>query len=106
MKRLRKPRTVALLLLALCLVGLASANADRVARAQSGGGFDLSWHVVSNGGGPVASSSSFQLNGTVGQPGVGTGLVTGGSRQIGPGFWYGVGGGSTIYLPLVMRNYP
>ncbi len=27
-----------------------------------------------------------------GQPGVGAGLVTGGSHQVGPGFWHGVGG--------------
>jgi hypothetical protein len=103
MKLLHKHKTGALLLLALCVVGLASANADRVARAQSGGGFDLSWHVAGNGGGPMASSN-FQLNGTVGQPGVGAGLATGGSYQVGPGFWYGVGGEHKIYLPLVLRN--
>jgi hypothetical protein len=50
------------------------------------------------------ASSSFQLNGTVGQPGVGTGLVTAGSYQVGPGFWYGVDSDFRIYLPLVLRN--
>jgi len=102
MKLLRKHKTGALLLLALCV--LASAGAGKVALAQSGGGFDLSWNVASNGGGAMASSS-FQLNGTVGQPGVGAGLATGGSYQVGPGFWYGVGGEHKIYLPLVLRNF-
>jgi len=103
MKLLHKHKTGALLLLTLCVVGLASANAGRVALAQHGGGFDLSWHVAGNGGSPMASSS-FQLNGTVGQPGVGMGLVTGGSHQVGPGFWYGVVGECKVYLPLVLRN--
>jgi hypothetical protein len=31
-------------------------------------------------------------------------LATGGSYQVGPGFWYGVGGEHKIYLPLVLRN--
>jgi len=76
-----KTKTGALLLLALCI--LASVGADKVAMA----------------------SSSFQLNGTVGQPGVGAGLVTSGSHQVGPGFWYGVSGEHKIYLPLVLRNH-
>ena len=102
MKLLPRHRTVALLLLALCALAV-SAGAGRVALAQSGGGFDLSWHVAGNGGGPM-TSSSFQLNGTVGQPGVGVGLTEGGSHQVGPGFWYGIGGEHRIYLPLVVRN--
>jgi len=102
MKLLHKHKTGALLLLLLCV--LASAGAGKVALAQSGGGFDLSWNVASNGGGAMASSS-FQLNGTVGQPGVRAGLATGGSYQVGPGFWYGVGGEHKIYLPLVLRNF-
>ena len=95
--------TLALLLLALGAAGLMWTQSSRTALAQSGGGFDLSWHVVSSGGGPLAKSAGFQLNGTVSQPGVGTGLVTGASRQVGPGFWYGIGGDFTVYLPLVLR---
>ena len=102
MKLQRKHWAVAFLLLALCVI--ASAGAGRAALAQSGGGFDLSWNVVSGGGSPMASSG-FQLNGTVGQPEVNAGLMTGGSHQVGPGFWYGTGGEHKIYLPLVLRNH-
>lgn len=95
--------TLALLLLALGAAGLMWTQSGRTVLAQSGGGFDLSWHVVSSGGGPQAKSTSFQLNGTVSQPGVGTGLAIGASRQVGPGFWYGIGGDYSVYLPLVLR---
>ncbi len=102
MKLERKHWVIALLLLALCVI--ASTGAGRAALAQSGGGFDLAWNVVS-GGGSAMTSSGFQLNGTVGQPGVGVGLLTGGNRQVGPGFWYGIGGEHKIYLPLALRNH-
>ena len=92
------------LLLPITLLILLLAGLGQAALAQSGGGFNLSWHVVSGGGGP-ATSSGFQLNGTVGQPGVNAGLLTDGSTQVGPGFWYGIGGEHKVYLPLMLRSH-
>lgn len=58
--------------------------------AQSGGGFDLSWGVISAGGVTFSTGGSFQLGGTVGQPlafGANP-LRSGGSFDLTDGFWY------------------
>lgn len=73
-----------------------------VAYAQSGG-YDLSWHTVDGGGGPL-SNGPYSLNGTIGQPDAGS--LSGGGYTLLGGYW----GGSApaperkVYLPLVVKG--
>ena len=84
-----------ILLMALLLRG-------GVALAQSGGGYDLTWHTVDGGGATSSTGGGYALAGTVGQPDAGA--LSGGSYALAGGFW---GGGVVeyrIYLPLVLRQ--
>ena len=88
--------TVILLLLALIALLLAS-----VARAQSGGGYDLTWNTVDGGGATWSAGGGYALGGTVGQPDAG--VLSGGGYTLAGGFWGGAARYG-IYLPLVLRN--
>jgi len=88
--------TVILLLLALIALLLAS-----VARAQSGGGYDLTWSTVDGGGATWSAGGGYALGGTVGQPDAG--VLSGGGYTLAGGFWGGAARYG-IYLPLVLRN--
>ncbi len=84
------------LAVALCLafggLGLVSSTS---AAAQS---YTLDWCVVGGGG-----NVSDRLSSTVGQTAIGWST---GARQLGSGFWYGVGAaGYKLYLPLTLKNY-
>jgi len=88
------------LAVALCLgfggLGLVS-NASATTN-----GYTLDWSVVGGGG-----NASAQLSSTVGQTAIGWST---GARQLGSGFWYGVGAGGVsypykLYLPLTLKNY-
>jgi hypothetical protein len=75
--------------------------------AQSGGGYDLTWNTVDNGGATFSQGGGYSLGGTLGQPDAG--LLSGGGYTLAGGFW--AGGGRIpvpeeyhLYLPLVMRN--
>ena len=71
-------------------------------RAQTGGGYDLTWNTIDNGGDAMFSSGgSYSLGGTLGQFDVET--LSGGSYSLAGGFW---GGGTTrrIYLPLILKQ--
>jgi hypothetical protein len=76
--------------------------------AQTGGGYDLTWHTVDGGGGTV-SGGGYTLMGTAGQPDAGAALTGSGYTLVG-GFWWPRTGGAPppgqhdIYLPLVLRN--
>ena len=68
-----------------CLLTVALAllcGAD--ARAQSGGGFDLSWFTIDGGGG-TSSGGAYTISGTIGQPDAG--LLSGGPYTLLGGFW-------------------
>ena len=56
----------AILLALIALLLLAS-----VARAQSGGGYDLSWSTIDGGGATFSTGGGYSLGGTVGQPDAG-----------------------------------
>jgi hypothetical protein len=84
------------------MVLMALVLTTKLALAQSGGGFDLSWSTVDGGGG-TSAGGGFRVTGTAGQPDPGE--MAGGSIRVGGGFW---GGGFAaedydIYLPLVLR---
>ncbi len=92
---------VALLAGALSL-GLGGGQ---VASAQTGGGFDLTWHVMGAGGagGPL-SGGGFEMRSTVSQLAIGP--LADGTLEIGQGYWYGVGPTTFgIYLPVIFKAY-
>ena len=66
---------------------LAVLGAAGSAAAQSGGGYDLSWHTVDGGGATFSSGGAFTLGGTAGQPDAGN--RAGGTFTHSGGFWYG-----------------
>lgn len=73
--------------------------------AQVSDNYNLSWHVVSGGGGPT-SSTNYALNGTIGQAAIGPADST--NYDLGAGYWYGVViqiGPFEIYLPLTLKNF-
>ena len=55
------------------------------ARAQSGGGYDLSWWTIDGGGITFATGGTFDLGGTAGQPDASNAL-TGGAYRLTGGF--------------------
>ena len=92
---------IAASLLALCLVLTAA-----VAWGQSSASFDLSWHVISGGGGPLPSTV-LTLNGTLGQWAASPPYSSGDHCVVSAGYWFA--GGLTIprlYLPLVLKSFP
>jgi hypothetical protein len=72
-------------------------------RAQSGGGYDLTWSSVDGGGAMWSTDGSYSLGGTAGQPDAGP--LTGGGYTLVGGFWSGGLFGQWVYLPLVLRSY-
>ncbi len=68
--------------------------------AQSGGGYDLSWSTIDNGGGE-SSGSGYTLVGTIGQPDAGT--LSGGGFTLAGGFWTASPSQYAVYLPLVLK---
>ena len=57
------------------------------ARAQSGGGYDLSWWTIDGGGITFAAGGAFDLGGTAGPPDASNAL-TGGAFSLTGGFWF------------------
>ena len=88
-----------MLLLALVALLLLSS----VARAQSGGGYDLTWSTVDGGGYTWSEGGGYSLGGTVGQPDAG--VLSGGDYTLAGGFWGGAAARYGVYLPLVLRNF-
>ena len=98
-----KPNTLlrmlclALLLVAGCLLLPAGPT-----RAQSGGGYDLTWSSVDAGGGMGSAGGAYTLSGSAGQPDAG--WLTGGPYALAGGFWVGGLFERWVYLPLVLRS--
>jgi len=88
-----------LLILAVALLAVLGLVSSTSAAAQS---YTLDWCVVGGGG-----NAGTRLSSTVGQTAIGWST---GARQLGSGFWYGVGAGGVsypykLYLPLTLKNY-
>jgi len=89
-------------LIAIILILLVSAA---ISRAQTGGGYDLTWNTIDGGGGR-SSGGAYELSGTLGQPDAGQ--ISGDAYTLGGGFW---GGGvlvlaslnKTVYLPVMIK---
>ncbi len=90
-----KRATVLLTLVFLLLAGVVLA-AD---------GYDLSWHVISGGGGHSAAGA-YALEGAVVQP---VGAMSGGDYELQSGFWYGVSVPPAVtgwaYLPVIVKSF-
>ena len=99
-------------LLGLALLGVLltlAAVAAVAVYAQSGGGFDLTWNTIDNGGVTFSSGGGYTLGGTAGQPDAAT--WSGGGYTLTGGFWHAArasgtapGSGSGVYLPLILKN--
>lgn len=68
-------------------------------RAQTGGGYDLTWNTVDGGGVTFATGGPYSLGGTIGQPDAGA--SSGGAYTLSGGFWYD--GQLRAFVPLVVR---
>ena len=68
--------------------------------AQTSTNYNLEWHVVGGGGGPV-SSASYVVNSTVGQGAASPPYSVGSRYIVSGGYWFTLV--YRIYLPLVMR---
>jgi hypothetical protein len=80
--RFAKPLHLASVLPLLLLV-----CAPRVSRAQTGGGYDLTWNTIDGGGATFSIGAGYVLGGTIGQPDAGT--LAGAAFTLAGGFWQG-----------------
>ena len=88
--------SVSLLIAVLALTMIATVQ------AQGGGGYDLTWNTIDNGGGE-SNGGGYTLAGTLGQPDANEALTGGGFTLTG-GFWLSEDSQRRIYLPLVIRS--
>jgi len=86
-----KKRTAILIVTVACLLlsGVALVRSSADASAILSIGFDLWWHVIAGGGGQ-ASSASYAVNGSIGQPVVAE--SSGPGYRLSAGFWPGIMG--------------
>jgi len=91
----------------LALTALAFRQAQHVALAQSGNGYDLRWNTVDGGGYTLSVSTDgvYALGGTIGQPDAGIMSDSSGTYTLRGGFWARVRlEVLRIYLPVVLRG--
>lgn len=100
-----KRHTLSLALLFLLLTFIVGA----AALAQTSAGFNLRWHVIAAGG-QASSSSSYRVNGTIGQSIAGPPGSGSAGYAINSGYWFSdidnwLGGtGRAVYLPAVLKE--
>jgi hypothetical protein len=68
------------------------------AKAQSGGGFDLSWSKIAGGGG-TSTGGVYAVSGTIGQPDAGA--MSGGNYTHQGGFWGVIAAVPTVGAPAI-----
>jgi hypothetical protein len=95
--KIQKGYLIGALLIIACLVAAALTKA----RAQSGGGYDLTWNTQESGGRVEASGGGYSLYGSLGQPDAGAAL-NGEGYSLAGGFWSGVSA-YQICLPVVSK---
>lgn len=95
--RIRKRYLIGVLLILVCLLGAAMYSA----RAQAGGGYDLTWNTLNGGGRLAASDGSYSLYGSFGQPDAGP-AMSGGGYSLTGGF-LGAIPAYSISLPLIKK---
>ncbi len=100
-------REILLALMALMLiVFITPSQSFAPVSAQSGGGYDLTWNVIADGGAMFSTGGPYSLGGTIGQAEAAT--VSGGSYTLTGGFWGGlqnlVSYPLHFFLPLIQKN--
>ena len=104
-KRFLLPGSLVLLLVVLA-VGSGALHLASPAAAQTSASYNLEWHVVGGGGGPV-TSASYTVNSTAGQKAASPPYSANSHYTVSGGYWFS--GSPTpiwqIYLPLVFRNH-
>jgi hypothetical protein len=85
----------------ILLTLLLALFAFTVIALASNGGYEITWFTIDAGGGRSAGGD-YTLNGTIGQPEVGS-PASGGDYTLTGGFWPGSTMPARIYLPLVQR---
>ncbi len=86
---------------ALAFILAATLAVSDLGRAQSGGGYDLSWWTAPGGGG-TSSGTGYSLSGAAGQAAAGE--LGGSGYHLSGGYWVGVAvPWRMLYLPLVTR---
>ncbi len=104
MKQISRRNKMLLLIALLSAILLAITQDVRFAQAQKGGGYDLTWNVITNGGTTSTIGGAYSLNGTIGQAGAAIVPMIGGLYSMNGGFWLAFGSpGSSLYLPLILR---
>ena len=86
--------------LATLVVGTIILQSAAPAVAQTSTNYNLEWHVIGGGGGPV-SSASYAVDSTVGQGAASPPYSVGSNYAVSGGYWFIPV--HRIYLPLVMR---
>ena len=96
----------------ICLLGALlalAAVAVGAVYAQAGGGYDLTWNTVDNGGATFSSGGGYSLGGSAGQPDAAA--WSGGGYTLSGGFWHAGAAGTTpggetpVYLPVILCNH-
>jgi hypothetical protein len=90
-----KHLSVMLPIAALLLFGVGTA------RAQTGGGYDLTWNSIDGGGTTFSIGGGYSLGGTIGQ--ADAGASSGGSYSLRGGFWAGVPANYSAFVPVTFR---
>ena len=93
-------RKHACLLLALLLL-LGTLTFGVISLAQTSASYNLEWHVIGGGGGPL-SSASYVVNGTVGQGAASPPYSAGDRYVVSGGYWFTPV--YRIYLPVLIRK--
>jgi hypothetical protein len=96
---MRQDHKKLLVALVVCLLLVAAGT---LVMAQSSARFDLSWHIIGNGGG-VSSSASYRVHGTIGQSVASQPTAGSASYRASSGYWF-VDTGMSVYLPALLKN--
>jgi hypothetical protein len=98
-------RKLLLFAVVLVLLGVTVgqvANLPRIASAQSGGGYDLTWNVIAGGGG-TSTGGAYSLSGTIGQSDASPVPLSGGSYTLNGGFWNDALNVLRLFMPVIQR---
>ncbi len=92
------------ILMTCLLIAVLAFAAIATVRAQWGGGYDLAWSTIDNGGGE-SIGSGYTLAGTIGQLDA-SGAMTSGGFTLTGGFWSGINVVTVnyrVFLPMILR---
>ena len=91
-----------LVVITFVLLAFTDLTGLPLARAQTGGGYDLTWSSVDGGGYMFSAGGGYSLGGIIGQPDASAALAGGGFTLVG-GFWHDWGAQFEVFLPLIVR---